>query len=126
MRKLHDLALALRNNNFEMTQDIKNEFEEFLSVITAGSRVFHPRFGVGTVTGTQGNNWVTVKFDKKVHGYYYETHVYITSCTSMDLLIRNELERSPQAKKSIEPKLKPSVEVDNPFKPSTNPNHWRL
>jgi hypothetical protein len=119
MKRLKKLANALKDNNFEMTDEIKNEFEEYLSIIATGSRVLHPRFGLGTVFGTQGETWVGVYFDKEVAyweeenkkkeeekkanpnkpSYYYarrgkpRKYVHITSCTSIDLLIKNELKK---------------------------------
>jgi hypothetical protein len=119
MKRLKQLANALKENNFEMTDDIKSEFEEYLSIIATGSRILHPRFGLGTVFSTQGETWVGVHFDKEIKkweerskeleeekknnpnkpSYYYARHrrprkyVHITSCTSIDLLIKNELKK---------------------------------
>lgn len=116
MKKLHALAKQLKENNFEMTDAIKEQFEEYLSIIAEGSRILHPVFGLGTVKGTQGNTWVVVEFDKDVERwevrqrenelrkindptfYYYQTRrpsraVQITSCTSIHMLIKKELNR---------------------------------
>jgi hypothetical protein len=113
MKKLHDLAKQLKENNFEMTKGTKEQFEEYLSIIAEGSRILHPRFGLGTVTGTSGNTWVNVDFDKdnadlekRIKDYevtklnnpnrWYSSpnrrirSVQITSCMSIHMLIKRE------------------------------------
>jgi hypothetical protein len=113
MKRLKQLANALKNNDFEMTDEIKEQFEEYLSIIADGSRILHPRFGLGTVFGTQGETWVGVYFDKQVElwqkreevnknksGYYSyrkpRKYVHITSCTSVDMLIKKEMKKKIQ------------------------------
>lgn len=113
MKKLHQLAKQLKENNFVMTEQIKEQFEEYLSIIAEGSRVLHPVFGLGTVTGTAGNVWVYVEFDKEIEEWEEEvkklaagikTNMYwspskpskmvmISSCTSIHMLIKKEMQR---------------------------------
>lgn len=110
MKQLHKLAKELKENNFQMTDSIKDHFEEFLSIIAEGSRILHPRFGLGTVKRTMGNSWVIVEFDKEIEewenrnemakantGFWPyrrpEKHVMISSCISIHMLIKKELNK---------------------------------
>jgi hypothetical protein len=116
MKRLHDLAKQLKENNFEMTEAMKEHFEEFLSIIAEGSRVLHPRFGLGTVKSAMGNSWVEVDFDRDNESYerklkdyelnkvtypgryfsYPSRHtraVHIASCHSMHMIIKKEMNR---------------------------------
>jgi hypothetical protein len=116
VKKLYQLAKALKDNDFQMTEAMKEQFEEYLSIIAEGSRVLHPLFGIGTVTGTLGNNWVNVEFDKHIEKYEVDLRNYelnkikepngwrykpskpskrvmISSCTSIHMLIKRELNR---------------------------------
>ena len=125
MKRLHLLAKQLKENNFEMTPQIKEQFEEYLSIIAEGSRILHPRFGLGTVKSTSGESWVTVQFDRDVKDWEMEQQqvkeeiegyklrgesipwtldmrrgrskpsrsVHITSCHSMHMIIKKEMNR---------------------------------
>lgn len=110
MRKLHQLAQELHDNDYVMTEKMKEQFEEFLSIIAKGARILHSRFGLGTVTGTQGNTWVQVDFDRDNEDYELRLKKYeddlqktyfgkpsrhtravrITSCHSIHMLLKNE------------------------------------
>lgn len=127
MKKLHQLAKELHANNYVMTDKMKEQFEDFLSIIAEGARILHPTFGLGTVINTQGNVWIVVEFDKEVEDYKKallnyqlnkakEPNIYwylpskpkkavmISSCTSIHMLIKREQERKLES--IIEP-LKP-------------------
>lgn len=89
MRRLYTLATKLHQANYIVTDEIRNEFEEYLSIVTEGARILHPRFGLGTVLSTTGETWVNVKFDNQP----YRKMVQITSCTSIHMLLKNEMKR---------------------------------
>jgi hypothetical protein len=110
MKKLYTLATKLHQANYVVTDEIRNEFEEYLSIVTEGSRIIHPRFGVGTVLNAVGETWVKVEFDKEIKthefkkehainntGHYHYSRPYrvvqITSCTSIHMLLKNEMKR---------------------------------
>lgn len=110
MKKLYTLATKLHQADYVVTDEIRNEFEEYLSIVTEGARILHPRFGVGTVLKAVGETWIKVEFDKEIKiwedkeqmhknntGYYLYRRpfrvVQITSCTSIHMLLKNEMKR---------------------------------
>lgn len=91
MNQLKNLAYKLKENNFEMTKELKDEFKEFLSIIAPNSRIIHNKFGIGTVKRTMGDNWVLVHFDNdKQSPYRTYRRVYITNCISLENLFEKE------------------------------------
>jgi hypothetical protein len=69
---LHKLAKALKENNFQMTPGMVEEFEGYLSMVAEGSRILHPVFGLGTVKSASNDKWIKVNFDKDVEKWELE------------------------------------------------------
>lgn len=112
--KLYKLATDLHNNDYIVSDKIRSEFEGYLSKITKGSRVIHPRFGLGTTVSTVGETWIVVEFDRELEKFkerqksyidrsepipWYvrdnmaKKRVQITSCISIHMLLKEEMKR---------------------------------